>query len=73
MAFPFPQAAPALYQAEPAWAVLSFWVPLYLAKEHGRVWREDTCFYQWIFHFNMGEKDAQSLGRSEGRRDPAGG
>ncbi|MCS5931486.1 hypothetical protein LNQ03_05440 [Klebsiella pneumoniae subsp. pneumoniae] len=29
------------FMAEPAWAVLSFWVPLYLAKEHGMDLKRD--------------------------------
>ena len=31
------------FMAEPAWAVLSFWVPLYLAKEHGMDLKKSPC------------------------------
>jgi ACS family hexuronate transporter-like MFS transporter len=33
--------------AEPAWAVLSFWVPLYLAKEHGMDLKQIAMF-AWL-------------------------
>ncbi len=32
------------FMAEPAWAVLSFWVPLYLAKEHGMDLKQIAMF-----------------------------
>nr|WP_318382239.1 MFS transporter [uncultured Enterobacter sp.] len=39
-------AIPAL-MAEPAWAVMSFWVPLYLAKEHGMDLKQIAMF-AWL-------------------------
>ena len=35
------------FMAEPAWAVLSFWVPLYLAKEHGMDLKQIAMF-AWL-------------------------
>ncbi|SUX61551.1 glucarate transporter [Citrobacter amalonaticus] len=32
------------FMAEPAWPVLSFWVPLYLAKEHGMDLKQIAMF-----------------------------
>ena len=35
------------FMAEPAWAVMSFWVPLYLAKEHGMDLKQIAMF-AWL-------------------------